>query len=239
MHFSTSKNCFTVSFLILASKSNFSCNALINPSNPRLRFASFSPRTCGRQIANTQVVVNNPTALKDSSNDDNDPGGKLKKGFSAILTRNVPENSREERQNDELGPLLPLATFVDEVTGGWALSYADLAPENETTPAGLAFLITNLGYGIAGLVLSMRGEILLGSLTELAGIVSFGYHYTQLKFGANRKEVRLALLFDYITACSSIFAATVYIVQAGTISTIPVTFFIVAALSIISLVLSW
>mmetsp|Transcript_30711 Transcript_30711/g.70279 ORF Transcript_30711/g.70279 Transcript_30711/m.70279 type:complete len:304 (-) Transcript_30711:219-1130(-) len=176
--------------------------------------------------------------LKSSSDDDANENRK-KTLLETIVTRNLSENWREELQEDELGPLLPLANFIDEVTGGWALTYADLSPETETTPAGISFLATNIGYGVAGVFLSMRGEFLLGYFTDIAGVISFGYHYSQLKFGPNRKEVRLALLFDYITAGSAIIIALFYIIQVGTFTTLPINLLCVIALSLGSLLMSW
>lgn len=45
--------------------------------------------------------------------------------------------SRYERPNDintdSFGPLLPIAKAVDDATGGWGLSYADLHPATPRT----------------------------------------------------------------------------------------------------------
>lgn len=89
----------------------------------------------------------------------------------------------------------------------WALSYADLAPETETTPAGILFLLTNIAYSAAGaLVFTNGGRPVLGAFTECASVASFAYHYTQLKAtSANDKSVKIALLIDYIIALTSIF----------------------------------
>mmetsp|Transcript_1349 Transcript_1349/g.2738 ORF Transcript_1349/g.2738 Transcript_1349/m.2738 type:complete len:116 (+) Transcript_1349:720-1067(+) len=61
----------------------------------------------------------------------------------------------------------------------------------------------------------------------------------KLKFGPNRKEVRLALLFDYIAAGSAIIIAALYIIQAGNISAIPGNLLCITALAIGSLLMSW
>lgn len=114
------------------------------------------------------------------------------------------------------GPyLLPLADAVDNATGGWGLSYADLSPQTPRSPAGIAFLATNVLYGAVGVTLSMNGDVFYGTLTELAGLVSFAYHYAQLELGAGRGEVRLALLIDYLTAGSALIVGGIYMVQSG------------------------
>lgn len=75
----------------------------------------------------------------------------------------------------------PVAEFIDSNTGGWALSYADCTPEDETTLGGVAFLLTNVAYLVVGGVLWNRGEVTLGLLTEVAGIFSYIYHYNQVR----------------------------------------------------------
>lgn len=110
--------------------------------------------------------------------------------------------------------LKPIEQAIDDVTGGWGLSYADLSPESEMTAVGQAFLATNIAYTAAGLFLSTNGDFLLGTLTELASIVSFIYHYAQLQASDNRidgSSVRLALLIDYICASTAILVGLVYI----------------------------
>lgn len=136
------------------------------------------------------------------------------------------------------GPLLPLAEAVDEATGGWGLSYADLHPATPRTTVGQAFLATNFFYAAAGLWLGLNGDWFYGGLTELAGIVSFVYHYTQLEFGKNRSEVRLALLIDYFCAGSALITGGVYMLQAG-ITAVPVAALVSAALAAICLSLCW
>jgi hypothetical protein len=75
----------------------------------------------------------------------------------------------------------PVAEFIDSNTGGWALSYADCTPEDETTLGGVAFLLTNVAYLVVGGVLWNMGEVTLGLLTEVAGIFSYIYHYNQVR----------------------------------------------------------
>lgn len=118
----------------------------------------------------------------------------------------------------------PIQSVLDDATGGWALSYADLSPETPSTPLGQAFLATNLAYLLAGVVLTYQGEAFLGFLTDLCAIASFNYHYQQLQTSrpANQvhaderrvdSAVRLSLLVDYIFAALSILTAFAYVVS--------------------------
>lgn len=152
------------------------------------------------------------------------------------------DRSEEEkmlsRSYTSMGPFSSLGEKLDEATGDWALSYADLSPATPKTPAGISFLATNIGYAAVGLILALRGDILFGSLTEIAGIVSFWYHYAQLNFGVEREEVRLALLTDYFTACTAILTGGVYLFQIG-LSNLDMDIFFAGAFSLISLSLCW
>ena len=111
--------------------------------------------------------------------------------------------------------LSPVAQVIDDATDGWALNYANLSPESETTPIGQAFLATNLAYASAGFLLSVQGDATLGLLTEVVSVASFVYHYTQLQastMAAQDATVRTALMVDYICAFTSIFVGLVYLV---------------------------
>jgi hypothetical protein len=115
----------------------------------------------------------------------------------------------------------PLQSVLDEYTGGWALSYADLTPESPDTVIGRGFLTTNLFYLIAGILLTYQGDATLGFFTDLAAIASFNYHYTQLR-ATSRKElgnlVRFSLFLDYMAASISILTAVVYLVSTAVLS---------------------
>ena len=114
----------------------------------------------------------------------------------------------------------PVSGVLDDVTDGWALSYANLEPESETTPIGISFLATNLAYGIAGTLLVTQGNTFLGLLTEIACLASFGYHFSQLRFGqGGSRIVRLALLVDYFFALSAIIVGSVQLVYSHQIPT--------------------
>lgn len=111
----------------------------------------------------------------------------------------------------------PAADALDEATDGWALTYANLSPENQTTPVGQAFLASNLAYAAAGMGLSIQGDLFLGLLVEFASVASFVYHYTQLDEASKNNTVRLALFVDYVMAFTAIFAGLGYMLMDGTI----------------------
>jgi hypothetical protein len=142
------------------------------------------------------------------------------------------------RYDDTFGPLLPIAEAVDAATGGWGLSYADLHPATPRTNVGRAFLATNFFYAAAGLWLMTSGDWLYGALTEVAGVVSFVYHYTQLEFGRDRSEVRLALLIDYACAGAALITGGAYMVQAG-MTHLPPEAYLSAAGAVLCLSLCW
>lgn len=132
--------------------------------------------------------------------------------------------------------LLPAADTLDNLTGGWALSYADLSPESEETLFGRTFLATNLAYTAMGLLLTWRGDIWLGTITDIASVASFFYHYTQL----SKKDdlvVRFTLMIDYIVAALCLGTAFSYILVD--MSAIPVSAYVASGLSILFLFLSW
>jgi len=145
-----------------------------------------------------------------------------------------------DKSQDGFGPLLPLAERIDDLTGGWGLSYADLAPETPSTPVGVIFLATNVCYAIAGIVLSIQGDLVLGTMTELAGGVSLWYHYSQLKYSGQEpaSEVRLALLTDYIFAGTALITGLIYAAMLG-ISAVPFEAVLAGAISVGCLATCW
>lgn len=143
-----------------------------------------------------------------------------------------------ELERNKINLLIPLAQALEDSTGGWALSYADLAPETDETPIGRGFLATNLAYTVCGLLLVQSGNVLLGVLTELASVASFAYHFAQLKLGKNQPLVRVALLVDYVVAASTLLAALVYIIQVG-VQNVPLEGIIASILAVVFLFLSW
>ncbi|GFH43897.1 hypothetical protein CTEN210_00370 [Chaetoceros tenuissimus] len=152
--------------------------------------------------------------------------------------KDIASEYKEERSYNTFGILTPIAKTIDGISGDWALSYADLSPSTPRTIEGRAFLATNVGYALAGIVLALQGDWFFAGLTELAGIVSFWYHYSQLEFGKDREEVRLALLTDYFTAGSALLTGGFYMIDMG-INYVPMDALICGALSIVCLSLCW
>eukprot|EP00543_Licmophora_paradoxa_P011585 CAMPEP_0202470676 /NCGR_PEP_ID=MMETSP1360-20130828/82305_1 /ASSEMBLY_ACC=CAM_ASM_000848 /TAXON_ID=515479 /ORGANISM="Licmophora paradoxa, Strain CCMP2313" /LENGTH=185 /DNA_ID=CAMNT_0049096453 /DNA_START=458 /DNA_END=1015 /DNA_ORIENTATION=+ len=134
------------------------------------------------------------------------------------------------------------------------MSYADLAPESESTLPGQLFLATNIAYTAGGFLLQQHGELLLGGLTEIASVASFGYHYGQLATSrVNKETVQLYLLVDYAVAFVTLGTAFVYLVQAAKAgepdtltaavasisSYIPIDGLVASFLAVVFLLLSW
>lgn len=166
----------------------------------------------------------------------NNTESSTEESSSSSLTSEIEPELESTRVGREL--LLPLAQVLEDSTDGWALEYADLAPETETTPVGLGFLSTNLAYTLVGLLLVQSGNVLLGVLTELASVASFAYHFCQLKLGKNQPLVRVALLVDYVVATATLLAALVYIIQVG-IENVPLEGIVASVLAVVFLFLSW
>jgi hypothetical protein len=172
--------------------------------------------------------------LKNSADEDNAKDAEKLKSFKDDIETKISY----DRSYENMGILMPLAEKLDAVSGDWALSYADLSPATPKTPAGVSFLLTNVCYAYAGIVLISQGDFFYGSLVELAGAVSFWYHYSQLEFGKDRSEVRLALLTDYFTAGSALLTGGFYMVQMG-ITSVPIDALIVGGGAILALSLCW
>ena len=111
--------------------------------------------------------------------------------------------------------IAPVVDALNEKTAGFAFRYADTSPYNETTMIGILFLATNGLYFLAGNSLRDNGEIVQSLLLDSAGIVSTWYHWSQLHFGPNRDEVRVALLADYFFAFLAINDTVIEIVIWG------------------------
>lgn len=140
--------------------------------------------------------------------------------------KRIPQSEKKPNQTYDVGPvrssfqqqvettLAPAAEFLDDISGGWALSYADLTPNSEKTLVGQIFLATNVAYAIVGIFLSLQGEVLLGVLTDICAVASFTYHYTQLQQPHGRtldSTVKLALLVDYFFAVTAILVGLFYL----------------------------
>jgi len=151
-------------------------------------------------------------------------------------------NNEETIRRNTLGPLYPAAELIQDATGGWGLAYANLEPETPSSPAGLGFLITNVGYLVAGALLNAKGEVLFGTLTEIAGSISIWYHYAQLRYPSpsvvqDVSKVQLALMCDYVTAAAALITGLLYVIQVGTL--LPVPCIVAGVLAVLCLVLSW
>mmetsp|Transcript_1607 Transcript_1607/g.2374 ORF Transcript_1607/g.2374 Transcript_1607/m.2374 type:complete len:326 (+) Transcript_1607:136-1113(+) len=198
-------------------------------------------RSSGGCRASSFLYMASPNNYDDNRIEDNNEGTTSKseqKQASESFVLDIKQKYQRDLSQDGFGPLLPIAEKIDEATGGWGLGYADLAPETPKTPLGIAFLATNGCYAFAGLALGVQGEFLLGTLTEIAGAVSFWYHYSQLEFGKDRSEVRLALLTDYITAGAALITGGVYMANMG-IQSVPFEAVVAGSLAVLFLSLSW
>jgi len=138
-----------------------------------------------------------------------------KDGDNDFLQQQKAQKNFAKIQGDLMALVSPASDFLDNVSGGWALSYADLTPNSERTLLCQVFLATNIAYTVVGLYLSLQGEVILGTFTEICSIASFGYHYAQLQQPYGRTQdstVRLALLVDYVLAITSILIGLFYLI---------------------------
>lgn len=132
----------------------------------------------------------------------------------------------------------PAQQILDGATSGWALSYANLSPDTEKSVPGVGFLATNMAYALAGLVLTLQGDLWFGLLTDVTAIASFNYHYNQLQVQGEMGApvVRLALLVDYAFAALSILTASVYLFSSPSF---PLEGLEYGAVSLVCLGLCW
>jgi hypothetical protein len=208
-------------------------NKIVRHQNPKKNINnSRMQQTITRTVDNTWIVSENvvslslsSSSLQQSTHDDAQDINKIDSKITssednntddddAITTNTNINNLLSLDYNDVL--VTPVQGFVDTVTGGWGMTYADLSPDDTTTVTGRKFLASNIAYFIGGAILTVQGDIWLGVCTELCAIASFNYHYQQLvNTGSQAKQspdVRLALLVDYIFALLSILTALVYII---------------------------
>eukprot|EP01038_Epipyxis_sp_PR26KG_P011068 gene11068-14856_t len=137
----------------------------------------------------------------------------------------------------------------------WLLNYANLQPYNPNDLYGKLFLGTNFMYTFGGIHILFSQlflkqtistntsdifNLLFGILIEIAGFVSYNYHYTQLRYGPNNGVVRKALIIDYFVASFTILSV---IAQAcfsiATLGAIPIISIFFGFISILFLLLSW
>lgn len=135
--------------------------------------------------------------------------------------------------------VVPVQGILDNITEGWALSYADLSPDSTETINGQLFLASNTAYLIAGAYLAATGDFWLGMCTEVVAVASFNYHYQQLMNTGSvaASSVRNALLIDYCFAFLSIGTANLYLLSL--FPSIPVAGIAVGIAAFICLGCSW
>ena len=90
------------------------------------------------EIIQKRKVLSSSTRCFSSSNDDVNVDSKTEEslqqrnqqqGFNPFTKHERPQDIT----TDSFGPLLPIAKAVDDATGGWGLSYADLHPATPKT----------------------------------------------------------------------------------------------------------
>jgi len=91
-------------------------------------------------------------------------------------------------------------------------TYADPRPYTLDSWESRAFLLTNVGYFAAGvLVGGPGGNVPLASLLELAGVFSTWYHCEQCSRGGTRERaVQRAMAFDYLAAIPTLAGGLLY-----------------------------
>jgi len=130
---------------------------------------------------------------------------------------------------DALGEKVALASSsLERVTNAtvvsWAFNISDTRPFSPREPIGAIFLATNMGYFVSSAYFFQTAStpgFYFSGLIDLAGVVSFFYHYTQLQLGPWRSEVKLALLLDYVVAITSVISVLAILssfVKSGYIS---------------------
>ena len=91
----------------------------------------------------------------------------------------------ERSYEDTFGLLSPLAQVLDDNSGGFALSYANLTGYSATDFKGILFLATNLAYEGAGIFSVVNTNVNANPFgmplaLMLAGAVSTYYHWAQV-----------------------------------------------------------
>ena len=163
------------------------------------------------------------------------------KSFHHILT------SESARANGLDSKKLPfeareLVSNITVLADEWLLAHPDLNPETSATPLGQGFLSTNIAYLFSGTVLRADGDMLLGSMALVSGLVSFWYHYEQLQSsdGASNRTsiVRIALLTDYASALATSILCLMYVSDIE-LSTIPIEAFLSCGLAFVFFIAGW
>ena len=114
--------------------------------------------------------------------------------------------------------------FIDDkYANGFILSYANTTGFNYTEPIGALFLLTNVAYFISGVSFLQNNPspsvfYYNSYVIELAGLLSVNYHYNQLVRGPNQRQVKVALLLDYMSAITAILMVTIEIIHQSVYS---------------------
>jgi hypothetical protein len=141
-------------------------------------------------------------------------------------------NIKSARDNHKLHAVIEAPNFLsklynyieyvdDTYANGFILAYANTTGFNYTEPIGAAFLLTNLiyiGSGVSFLISNPSDSSFYYNtfVIEMAGLLSFNYHYNQLLLGPGRRQVKYTLLLDYIGALSAICMILVEILRQVT-----------------------
>jgi hypothetical protein len=202
----------TTLFATAASVAFLGCSAAFTPTSGTLRYSKHN-----HHVSTLCPLHTTSTSLKSNSENDSffNPSRILLDFASDLIPPELEK--RIELWTGEM------EGFLDRVTDGWALSFADLTPESPKTLLGQSFLLTNAAYLLAGISLTVvYNDFWLAFWTDCAAICSYNYHYTQLQCcsvsdeekDAAKEEVRLALLLDYSAAGVSIISAMWYLLSA-------------------------
>lgn len=152
----------------------------------------------------------------------------------------ISEENRNENFTESLGPFQSIAKWLDDSTNGFAFSYVDTHPYTEKSPIGILFLLTNLVYTFSSIFIMQNNNFVYGLVIECAGAVSFCYHYLQLHLGPDRKDVKLALVLDYLVAFATIMFTTYQVSSFIFLyHTLPLGSISLASISIIFLIWCW
>ncbi|GKY92999.1 hypothetical protein MPSEU_000268400 [Mayamaea pseudoterrestris] len=201
------------SLVALASLALINCaTAFVSPS-PKLHQYSLPVQ---QQQQYRPLISSKPTNLNSSSKDDS--SFSPSRIFKNVASELLPPQAAKRMET----LTMDMQDFLDRVTDGWALSFADLTPESPKTLLGQSFLLTNAAYLMAGVTLTLvYNDFWLALWTDVAAVCSYNYHYTQLQACSSseqdrvsaKEEVRLALLLDYSAAGVSILSALYYLIS--------------------------
>lgn len=156
-----------------------------------------------------------------------------------FLRRSSILSALQDSEYDELGQLRNIGRKLDDLTNGFALSYANTLPYREWHPFGILFLATNVIYAAVGYMLFANGDISKSLILDLAGSASVLYHWRQIRMGPNQAAVRYALIIDYFTAFVAISSIAIDIFQSVMEGTLSIRAVVLSITAVLSLLGSW